>query len=517
MSRDHQAYRAELTADLESPAEHPTPAAVASPTTPFRIALLGDFSGRRNRGITETGRALAARRPLRVDRDTVDEALARLAPELRVQLGDTREPSLLRFAELEDFHPDRIHDRLPVFRSLRDARDRAEHTSPTRERGRETASSHSARPRTGSGSLLDEILGDEPLPPGGATAAHRHSETTRAPTPDPLAEFVQRVVAPHILADTGPARPDLVAQVDAAIAAEMRSLLHHTDFQALEAAWRSVDFLVRRLDTDALLRVELIDVSSAELAADAARGADIAESATYRLIADSSVGTPGESPWALLVGLFTIRPDAEDVMLLRHLASVARAAGAPLFAAAAPGLVGCPSFDTTPDVDDWSDVDLPEWNALRGTASARSVGLAAPRFMLRLPYGGRDGEPCGIAGFEELSGPRSHEEYLWGNPAVLCALLLGAAFSADGWALRPQLDVTGLPLHLVREEVAVTAKPCAEAILSDRAVSRMLGSGVIAVRSLKDGDAVRLARFQSIAEPLAAITGRWGPSSATDG
>jgi type VI secretion system protein ImpC len=39
---------------------------------PFRIAILGDFSGRANRGIFESGAALAERRPHPVDRDNLD-------------------------------------------------------------------------------------------------------------------------------------------------------------------------------------------------------------------------------------------------------------------------------------------------------------------------------------------------------------------------------------------------------------------------------------------------------------
>src|ERR671915_175676 len=69
---------------------------------------------------------------------------------------------------------------------------------------------------------------------------------------------------------------------------------------------------------------------------------------------------------------------------------------------------------------------------------------------------------------------------------------------------RPRLDVLGLPLHHVRAQGEVTAKPCAEALLSLRAADRMIERGVIAVQSQKDGDAVRLGRMQSIAEPLAA-------------
>jgi hypothetical protein len=93
--------------------------------TPFRIALLGDFTGRGNRGAIETGRALAARRPVRVDRDDMDDAIGRLSPELLLPVRGGSESGLVRFSELDDFHPDRLYDRLPRFRALRETRERA--------------------------------------------------------------------------------------------------------------------------------------------------------------------------------------------------------------------------------------------------------------------------------------------------------------------------------------------------------------------------------------------------------
>src|SRR5207244_1270816 len=86
---------------------------------PFRIALIGDFSGRANRGIVERGRALASRRPMRVDRDSLDDAIARIAPKLELGLGGERLE--VGFSSLDDFHPDRLYERLPRFRAMRDA------------------------------------------------------------------------------------------------------------------------------------------------------------------------------------------------------------------------------------------------------------------------------------------------------------------------------------------------------------------------------------------------------------
>ena len=60
--------------------------------TPFRILLLGDFSG------TGPKKPLPSRKPVQVDRDNFDEVLAAFHPELQINLGDeeTRNPAVLR-------------------------------------------------------------------------------------------------------------------------------------------------------------------------------------------------------------------------------------------------------------------------------------------------------------------------------------------------------------------------------------------------------------------------------------
>jgi type VI secretion system protein ImpC len=511
VSRDRQQYRVELETSSGATTQELPYEEWTIDDTPFRIGLLGDFTGRANRGLVETGRALAARRPLRIDRDNVDDLITRLAPELNLSFGDAG--AAIKFAELDDFRPDRLYERLPAFRGLREARERAAAPVPLGDIGRQGGRTSTGRAAPASGNLLDQILGDVPAPPGGAAAEPPRSEPMRAIRGDALTDFVRRAVAPHAVPETAPAQPDRLKEIDRIVGDDLRAVLHQPDFQALESAWRAVDFLVRRLETDAMLQIYLIDVSKAELTADLAR-ANGAQSGIHRLLVEASVGTAGGTPWALLVGLYSFGPDGEDVDLLRRLAAVARAAGAPMIAAAESHIVGSPSFGSAPDPDDWRDEETPEWDALRRSADARYVGLAAPRFLLRLPYGAPDGEPCDVPGFQELSAPAAHDEYLWGNSAVLTALLHGEAFASDGWSLRPGLDVAGLPFHLVRSGGDVTAKPCAEAVLSARAVDRMLERGVMPVQSMKDGDAVRLARLQSIAKPLAALALRDGRADA---
>ncbi len=52
----------------------------------------------------------------------------------------------------------------------------------------------------------------------------------------------------------------------------MRRVLHSPEFQTAEALWRSVDLLVRRIETGAQMQIVLYDISAEELAADLATG-----------------------------------------------------------------------------------------------------------------------------------------------------------------------------------------------------------------------------------------------------
>jgi predicted component of type VI protein secretion system len=52
--------------------------------TPFRILLIGDITGRANRALVN--RAAGEREPVQVDRDSLDAAIRRFAPELELNV-----------------------------------------------------------------------------------------------------------------------------------------------------------------------------------------------------------------------------------------------------------------------------------------------------------------------------------------------------------------------------------------------------------------------------------------------
>src|SRR5579871_4285670 len=66
--------------------------------TPFRIAIMGDFSGRANRGLPGEPR-LRGRRPIPVDLDNFDELCGRLG--VQIELPGPEEPVWIRFKIVE--------------------------------------------------------------------------------------------------------------------------------------------------------------------------------------------------------------------------------------------------------------------------------------------------------------------------------------------------------------------------------------------------------------------------------
>ena len=504
MSSERDRFRVELDVDAGGEARSLANARVKSSAFgPFRIALIGDFSGRLNRRLLETGKSIADRRPVRVDRDNLDDVIARIAPRLELQFRDRHHAVEIAFTSMDDFHPDSLYERLHSFRELRDAGARAIASA---------AALHAERTRSTPavpGNLLDAILGDAPMPPGGQALAKPTSRPSLDTHNDGgLSDFVKQALTPHLVPGTDPTEAQIQSQIDAAANAELRALLHHSDFQQLESAWRGVEFLLRRLDTDGGLQLHLIDISPEELAADLGKGA-VHESGFYRLVVEATVGTPGAPAWAILAGLFPLGRNAGDVVLLHRLGLVGSYAGAPFVAGAAPEVLGIPSIASRPDPEDWSDSPL-GWTQLRQSSAAPHLALALPRLLLREPYG-KNGVPCDHVAFEEMDANQApeHEHFLWGSGALAVALLLGEAFTESGWALRPGRDIGGLPLHVHRVEGETVAVPCAEALLTERASDALLDRGLTPLLGLRDSDTLIVPRVQSLAEPLRSLAGRW--------
>jgi type VI secretion system protein ImpC len=279
----------------------------------------------------------------------------------------------------------------------------------------------------------------------------------------------------------------------------LRAIMHHPDFQALEAAWRGLDRLVREFGGEEIFKLSLLDLSKDELAADLKATENLAQTGLFKSLRDQ--------PWALALGVYAFDDSVEDLAVLGRAAKVAALLGAPFVAGASPLLVGCDSHPLNPDADQWTrpmpSASREAWTALRTLPEAAHLGLVLPRFLVRQPYG-KGSDVVEAFPFEEFSGAAPHESYLWGNGAFVCGFLLADAFRAECWDLSGSGagDLDDLPVYKFSRDGETLVQPCAEVWLSERAGDRIASQWLMPLLSFKGRGAVRLASIQSVALPV---------------
>lgn len=463
----------------------------AIPGRPFRILVVGDFSGRGSRGQVDVP---TARRTFAFDCDNLEDLPGRVGASLQLDDGEPgTSPLGLTFSELDDLHPDRIYQQVGTFGRLRDLRKRLLGSATFDEAASELrdilalpagdpvpAGPETTVPPPEAGNDFARLLGQEAAASVRTSPAPGSEASVRA--------LIRDLVAPHIVQEADPRQDQMVAAVDEAASAQMRGILHHPDFQAFEAAWRGAEFLVHNVETDEELELHLLDLSRAELAADLDRGRELEQTELYRVIVHEACKIPGAFPWTLIVGLHGF--STADAALLNRIGGLAAVGGAVFLG----GLAYDPSASPEGQVEGGE-----AWQALRQSPSAAAVGLAVPRVMMRLPYGART-EQLDRFDFEEMAGGPRQAGYLWGTSAVACACMLAQAYSEQGWGFSPGAvnQIGGLPLHVYKEDGESKMTPCAEGWLSDGDAEDLIAAGIIPVMSIRGRDAVRVEQFVAL-------------------
>lgn len=469
-------------------------------TDPFCIAVLGDFSGRENSQRYETDN-IRQRRFINIDRDNLDDVLAGFKIRLQLWLDDdAEEPIEVPINELDDFHPDQLFQNIEIFSQLRSLQTRLKNNKTFTDAARELQAclgetepedKQDKQPTAKTGQT-DDLLN--------SVLASSQGEQTGSNTRTVVDKLVKQIVAPYVEPRADPRQKDMLTAVEQAIAAHMQFILHHPDFQAMESAWRSLDFITRRIETGRSIKIYLMDVALHELEVDL-EDDNVTKSGFYQKFCDPA---PGDIPWGIMIGNYRFRDRVEDIMTLLNIGAVARKAQAPFISAVYETLIGCESFAVTPDVDDWNYELEPEvqtaWSLLRNADEAEYLSLVMPGFLLRSPYGKKARSIESFA-FEEMPEVHCHSCYLWGNGAFLKAEQLARAFSQQGWDMNPleAREVGQLPLHLYEQDGEQTAKPCAEIQLTEKGGQRILQQGLIPIWSVKNCDAVRSSDFHSLA------------------
>ncbi len=291
------------------------------------------------------------------------------------------------------------------------------------------------------------------------------------------------------------------------LSATLDAILHHPAFRSLESAWRSLRFVVDRIDFRENIKLQLLSVGKEDLARELGpRPAHAHDSLLHDLlmpkgyISERALAAGSGTPVSLIVADYQF--GAEDLALLEHVGAVAASLCAPFVAAPSPSVFGAERWSELADPGEWierlSRDPLDGWYRLRMSEEGRFVGLAAPRFLLRSAH--RDA----TLPYEETIA--NDDDYLWGNAAFAFAARVASSFAhcratANVVGLHPSLGgiVSGLGTRNDGSSTEIRAS-----IALDYRLSR---AGFIALMARESGSAcflearsLRGAVFQETAD-----------------
>ena len=348
--------------------------------------------------------------------------------------------------------------------------------------------------------LLDRIVAESKV---------AMSESEQSSAKAQIAELVDEVLAGSVTVsnDLVTSLDVRIAELDQLLSEQLNAIMHHPDFQKLEASWRGLKYLVMQSETSPMLKIRVLNASKKDLVKDFRSSSEFDQTALFKRIYEEEYGTFGGAPYASLVGDYEFSRHPEDFYLLDELSHVAASAHAPLITSASPGLFGLESFEDIGKPRDLSKifdtVEYAKWKSFRESEDSRYVGIVLPHVLGRLPYG-RETVPVDEFNFEEDVDGSDHKKYLWSNAAYAFAARLTDAFAKYGWlaAIRGVEGgglVEGLPTHTFGTDDGEIALKCpTEIAITDRNEKLLADLGFISLVHCKNTDYAAFFAGQSV-------------------
>ncbi|MEO1200581.1 MAG: type VI secretion system contractile sheath large subunit [Pseudomonadota bacterium] len=350
-------------------------------------------------------------------------------------------------------------------------------------------------------SLLDQIMQETKITP----AEDGYDVAKKG-----VAAFVAELMKPNRTGEkvNNSAIDQMIAEIDQKLSAQVSAVLHNEDFQKLESAWRGLKFMVDRTDFRQNIKIELLNVSKDDLLMDFEDSPEVVQSGLYKHVYTAEYGQFGGQPIGAMVANYQVGAGAQDIKLLQYASSVGAMSHAPFLASPSPDMFGVETFEDLPNLKDLESIfegpKYAKWNSFRESEDARYVGLAMPRFLLRLPYG-PETVPVKSFNFQEDAQGET-ENYLWGNASLAFATRLTESFAKYRWCpniIGPQSGgaVEDLPVHTFEAMGQLQSKIPTETLVSDRKEFELAEQGFMALTMRKGSDNAAFFSANSVQKP----------------
>ena len=137
----------------------------------------------------------------------------------------------------------------------------------------------------------------------------------------------------------------MVADIDRNLSIQLAEILHHPEFQRLEASWRGLRYLVDQTETSENLKIRVLNVTKRELLNDFEKASQIDHSALFKQVYEGMYCCLGSwGHYGLLVGDYEFGRNPEDIQLLTWISQLGAFAHTPFVAAAAPKMFSLDRF-----------------------------------------------------------------------------------------------------------------------------------------------------------------------------
>jgi|GEM_PF-447291 type VI secretion system protein ImpC len=220
----------------------------------------------------------------------------------------------------------------------------------------------------------------------------------------------------------------LITDLEADLNQVLNCLLHHPDVQRVEAAWRSLHWLVLQAASDTASQVDFASVPRERLQHDLVYSADLEESEFFELLYSQEYGQYGGRPYGAVIADYRFGYGAEDVEMLSRLGEICRMAHCPFISSVAAEFFGVKSFAALSGLTSLQEMlegrQYLKWRAFQQTEAAAYIVLTLPHILLRDAWRCEPGGVSETLAVETLNA--AGDSSLWGN----------AAFAMGGCLLR---------------------------------------------------------------------------------
>lgn len=419
----------------------PTPQGLHVTTDmPYRILIVSDLAG------CEQG---AVSGPLvegvvEVNVDTFDGLMAAACPSVRftttdpLAAGSVMVELDLRFDSVRAFDPKNLAQQIPAARAMLAARE----PLVARMRGKlsaaqltqavtQAASSDASlawltesmkwspgKPAAEPG-VIDDLLGQIDLGGADTQAAAQPSPPPKTPIGSIISAAAGQASIP---AEEASAVRRTLAELDRRVSQWLSAVLHSPQVQSLEAAWRSLAFLVSHIEFRKGLRLCALHAPRAE----------VADRFRARLI--DPVFDEGADAPDLIILDYQFNNGAPDLEVLDEFAQHGASLPAVVLAGVSPGFFGVKQAWQVPTLpalismfDQWQ---FAKWKTLREQPYARSLGVFFGRCLLRGPHGRQETPDLEFAYRQECVTDR---DLVWAAGVIAAATAVSRSVADTGW------------------------------------------------------------------------------------